>query len=217
MTDPEARTEKWRRHWDKQAPSYDRVMGVFDRVLFGDSREWVCSRASGDVLEVAVGTGLNLPLYSRDVTLSGVEWSPGMLARAQRRVQELDRHVSLLEGDARSLPFSESSFDAVVCTFSLCAIPEEPRAIAEMARVLRPGGRLLLADHVTSTSRPVRVVQGLAERITVPTGGEHFVHRPLDEMRSAGLDVEASQRFKLGVVERLVARKPSTSPADFRE
>lgn len=209
MAGQEARAEKWRRHWDKQAPSYDRVMGFMDRVLFGDSREWVCSRASGDVLEVAVGTGLNLPLYSPDVALSGIEWSPGMLARAQRRVQELGRDVSLLEGDARWLPFADSSFDSVVCTFSLCAIPDEPRAVGEMVRVLRPGGRLLLADHVTSTSRPVRALQGLVERITVPTGGEHFVHRPLDEVRSAGLDVEAAERFKLGIVERLAARKPA--------
>lgn len=207
----EDRAAKWRRYWDRHAPSYDRAMGFFERVLFGDSRDWVCARATGDVLDVAIGTGLNLPIYPADVTLTGIEWSPGMLNLARRRAEEIGREVTLLEGDARSLPFPEASFDTVVCTYSLCAIPDEPRAIAEMTRVLRPGGRLLLADHVTSTAWVVRTGQGLMERITIPLGGEHFVHRPLEEVRTAGLDIEDSQRFKLGVVERLVARKPDPS------
>ncbi len=76
-----------------------------------------------------------------------------------------------------------------------------------MARVLRPGGRLIIVDHVASTSRIARGVQRVLEVFTVPLGGEHFLRRPVNEVPSAGFEVGQAQRFKLGLVERLVARK----------
>ena len=105
--------------------------------------------------------------------------------------------------------FDDAGFDTVVCTFSLCAIPDHHRAVAEMARVLRPGGLLLLADHVRSTHRIVRGGQRLAELISVPLGGEHFRRRPFDLVTAAGLRVEHHDRFALGIVERLAARRTS--------
>src|ERR1017187_3008963 len=73
------RQERLRRYWDKHAGSYDRQMAFFDRHLFAGSRDWVCSRAEGQVLEVAIGTGLNLACYPDGVRLTGMEWSPAML------------------------------------------------------------------------------------------------------------------------------------------
>ena len=66
-------TERLKRHWEREAPTYDRRMGFFERVLIGDGRQWVCSRASGDVLEVAVGTGRNFTFYPLGVRLSGID------------------------------------------------------------------------------------------------------------------------------------------------
>jgi ubiquinone/menaquinone biosynthesis C-methylase UbiE len=177
---PSKRDERLRRYWDKHAGSYDKEMGFFDRHLFGDTRDWVCSQASGEVLEVAIGTGLNLPHYPDGVRLTGVEWSPAMLDLARRRARELGREVDLRLGDAQALEFPDASFDTVVCTFSLCGIPDDRQAVREMDRVLRPGGLLLLADHVEAS----RWVQAL------------------------GYTSERHQRFKLGIVERLAARKP---------
>jgi hypothetical protein len=82
-------TDRWRRYWDKQANGYDRSMGFLDRVLFADSRSWVCRQAVGEVLEVAIGTGLNLSHYPSELTLTGVEFSPGMLAIARRELSGL--------------------------------------------------------------------------------------------------------------------------------
>jgi ubiquinone/menaquinone biosynthesis C-methylase UbiE len=102
-----------------------------------------------------------------------------------------------------------------VCTFSLCAIPEDRQALREMDRVLRPGGLLLLADHVEAARWDARAVQRLIELVTVPLGGEHFRRRPLTHVQAMGFTVEAHQRFKLGIVERLAARKPAhTSGVD---
>ncbi len=140
--------------------------------------------------------------------MTGIEYSPAMLAIARQRAAALGRDIDLRDGDAHHLDFPDASFDTVVCTYSLCAIPDEQRAVAEMIRVLRPGGTLLLADHVASTARPVRAAQRLLELVTVPHGGEHYLRRPLHTLQAAGLAIDAHDRFKLGIVERLAARKP---------
>jgi ubiquinone/menaquinone biosynthesis C-methylase UbiE len=199
--------DRWRRYWDKHSASYDREMRFFDRVLFKDSRAWVCSQAVGETLEVGVGTGLNLPFYPGTVQLTGVDLSPAMLAIARQQAGQGDHPVELREADAHALPFPDASFDTVVCTFSLCCIPDDRRAVAEMNRVLRPGGPLLLADHVAGSLWLVRAVQRLLEVVTVPQGGEHFLRRPYELVIAEGFEIEQHQRFKLGIVERLAARK----------
>jgi len=191
------------------APRYDRDIRFFEKVQFGGGREWVCSRATGEVLEVAVGTGRNLPFYPAEVTVTGVELSPAMLDIARTRAAELGREVELREADAEELPFADGSFDTVVCTLSLCTIPDHARAIAEMARVLRPGGRLLLLDHIGSRWWPVWAVQRLIDVLTVRTAGEYQTRRPAPMLAAAGLQIVESQQLKLGTVERLHARKLS--------
>src|SRR5215470_6788308 len=198
--------------WDKHAGRYDRQMTFWDRHMFGDSRPWACGRAAGEVLEVAVGTGRNLPFYPEDVRLTGIDWSPAMLGIARERAAALGRKADLRQGDAQALDFPDSSFDTVLCALGLCAVPDDRRAITEMARVLRPGGRLLLVDHVAASASALRGVQWLYERITIPLAGEHFRRRPLLHVRELGFVVEESERFTLGVVERVCARKPVTGP-----
>jgi ubiquinone/menaquinone biosynthesis C-methylase UbiE len=201
--------ERLRRYWDKHSGSYDKQMAFMERRLFGDTRQWVCRQAVGDVLEVGVGTGLNLDSYPEDVSITGVDLSPEMLEHARRRAATSGRTVTLQVGDAHRLEFPDASFDTVVCTFSLCAIPDERRAVAEMWRVLKPGAQLRLADHVVSTSAPVRLFQRLLELVTIPMAGENFRRRPVLHLLDQGFAIEQQERFKLGIVERVVARRPA--------
>ena len=207
-----ARTPGRVRYWDKHASRYDRDMDRWDRRLFGASRPWACGRAVGDVLEVAIGTGRNLPYYPDGIRLTGIDVSAQMLSIARDRAARLGREADLRPGDAQALEFRDSSFDTVLCTLGLCAIPDERRAIAEMARVLRPGGRLVLVDHVVAGPRVLRAIQWLYERISVPLAGEHFRRRPLTCVRDLGFGIEQSDRFRFGIVERLAARKPAEYP-----
>ena len=85
MPAQQANRDRWRRYWDRHSASYDKQMRFFDRTLFGDSRAWICSQATGDTLEVAIGTGLNLPLYPPGVRLTGIDLSPAMLDIAKQR------------------------------------------------------------------------------------------------------------------------------------
>ena len=202
-------TERVRRHYDRNAGSYDQLIDPFERVLFGGGREWVCSRAQGEVLEIAAGTGRNLPFYPEGVRLTAVELSPGMLEIARRRAQELGVQAELRVGDAHNLPFPDASFDTVVATLALCTIPDDRRAVAEAARVLRPGGLLLLLEHVRSPILPVRILQRAFNPLTVLIENDHLIREPLRHIQDAGLVVEHLERSKWGVVERLAARKPS--------
>ena len=206
MAGKQQNRDRWERYWNKTSASYDKQMRFYDRLL-ADSRPWVCGQATGDTLEVAIGTGLNLPFYPAEVELTGTDLSPGMLGIAQTRARQLGRVVDLREADAQALPFPEACFDTVVCTFSLCAIPDHRRAIADMRRVLRPGGLLLLADHVAGSARATRAVQRLLDVVTVPLQGEHFLRGPLEVVKDLGFAVERRERFTLGLVERIAARK----------
>ena len=208
MSEPETPAGRQRRVWDRAAPSYDRQIAFLERVLFGGGREWLGARAHGRTLDVAVGTGRNLEHYRAEVTISGVDVSPAMLAIARRRADDLGRRVDLREGDAENLPFPDASFDTVVCALALCTIPRPVAAVGEMRRVLAPGGRLLLLDHVGSTWPPIRAAQWLAERVSIRTAGEHFTRRQLPIVEAAGFRLVEVERGKAGTVERVHAVKP---------
>jgi ubiquinone/menaquinone biosynthesis C-methylase UbiE len=198
-----------KRVWDKSAPSYDKQIALFERIWFGGGREWLGERARGRVLEVAIGTGRSLAHYPADAPVTGVELSPAMLAIARQRAADLGREVDIQEGDAEHLPFGDGSFDTVVCALALCTIPDPATAIGEMNRVLVPGGRLLLLDHIGSTWPPIRAAQWLLERLTIRAAGEHFTRRQLPLVTAAGFDIVETERLKAGTVERILARKPA--------
>jgi ubiquinone/menaquinone biosynthesis C-methylase UbiE len=184
-------------------------MGFWEKVLFAGGREWACSQAEGDVLEIAVGSGRNFPYYPRGTRLTAIELSPAMVDLARARAAELGLEVDLTLGDAQALEFPDDSFDTVVCTFSLCSIPDDGKAVAEARRVLRPGGKLILLEHVRSPSLPVRAVQRVLDPLTVRFEGDHLLREPLEHVRATGLQVDHLERSKWGIVERLAAHKPA--------
>jgi ubiquinone/menaquinone biosynthesis C-methylase UbiE len=202
-------SERVRRIWDRLAPGYDRGIRFWERLLFAGGREWVCSRARGDVLEVSIGTGRNLPQYASDTRLMGVDISPGMLDIARSRAAGLRRHVDLRLGDAQMLDLPDASFDTVVCTLALCSIPDPRSAVAEMRRVLRPDGRVLLLEHARSPRLVVRAIQRALEPLTIWLGDDHLVREPLELLAAEGFEIEEIERSKLGIVERVAARKPA--------
>jgi len=210
MTTTSDETAKVLRAWEKSAPGYDKQIAFLEKIWFGGGRQWLGARAQGRVLEIAIGTGLNLAHYPRDVTITGIELSPAMLAIAKRRAADLGRDVDLHTGDAQALPFPDGSFNTVVCALSLCTIPDPATAIGQMKRVLVPGGRLLLLDHIASTWPPVRAAQWLLERLTIRAAGEHFTRRQLPLVEATGFELVEVERLKAGSIERIFARKPAT-------
>jgi ubiquinone/menaquinone biosynthesis C-methylase UbiE len=202
-------TQRVRRIQDKTAPRYDRQIGFFERILFRGGREWVCSQAAGDTLEIAYGTARNLPYYPPEVRLTGIELSPEMAAIGRERQAHTGREADLRVGDAQALEFEDASFDTVVSTLTMCTIPDPRQAAREAFRVLRPGGRFLLLEHVRSPVTPVRAVQRLLEPLASRLEADHLLREPVVYLREAGFEIERVERSKWGIVERIAARTPA--------
>ena len=209
MNGDDETVERVRAVYDRVAGRYDPMMAIVDRLLFAGGRDWVASHAVGDVLEVAVGTGRNLPLYRRARTVVGVELSEPMLARARKRARAAGIDVDLRVGDAHRLEVPDTSVDAVVFCLALCSIPDPRTAVHEAWRVLRPGGRLVALEHVRSPLVPVRAAQRALQPLFLRSMCDHLLREPLEEVSAAGFDVEHLERRRLGIVERLIATKPS--------
>ena len=159
------------------------------RKAFLRLREHLVAAARGQVLEIGVGSGLNLPCYHRDLEgLCGIDPSPELLAMARRQAAWVHFPVSLAEGRAEKLPLDDHSVDSVVMTWTLCSVAEPEQALAEIRRVLRPGGSLLFIEHGRA---PEAGVQRWQDRLTPfwrkLAGGCHL-NRPVDRLiEAAGL------------------------------
>jgi ubiquinone/menaquinone biosynthesis C-methylase UbiE len=194
--------------YDRWAASYDRWLSHYDRWMgLTEGRRRLLSRASGRTLEVGVGTGLNFQFYPAEVRLTAIDLSPAMLEIAHRRADALGLAVDLQVGDAQALDLPKESFDTVVATLMLSAVPDDKQAAAELWRVLRPGGALLVLDHVRSTVAPVALLQRLLEPIIRGLTGWHFARDVLEDLRSFGFTIEQAHPRRLGMVLELVGRK----------
>lgn len=197
-----------RGYYDASASVYDRWMQSYDRVMLGDARRRLCQLATGRTLELAVGTGLNLPHYGPDVDLIAVDYSPKMLDVARQRADAIGRTVEFRLEDARQLQSADCAFDTVVTTLFLSSVPEPAKVAAEVFRVLRHGGRLLSIDHVRSTIGPVRWVERVTEHAVASRTGVHLSRDPLDYLPAIGFRIDREQRAKVGVLQALIATKP---------
>ena len=200
-----------RRYFDKLAPKYDRSMQRCERFFLGHGREWATARASGDVLELAVGTGLSLPLYPASARVVGVDLSEEMLAIARTRIAEcsIGDRVRVEPGDVQALGYPAESFDGVVSTYTFCTIPDPAAAAREAFRVLRPGGRFLLVEHGPSTSRVAYAAQRALDPLFVRFQADHITRDPVPYVAGAGFEVGEVHRSQAGIVFRVAATKPS--------
>ncbi len=201
--------DRIRHTYGRLSVTYDRSASRWDRLLGLDAgRRWVCERARGDVLEVGVGTGLSLPHYGSGIRLTAIDLTPEMLDRARGRAEELGLDAQFQLGDAQALEVDSASVDTVIFTLSLCTIPTPRRAIAEAWRVLRPGGELLLIEHVRSPNPVLRVGQRVLDPLFRRLEADNLIREPLEHVRRQGFQVEELERSALGIVERLRATKP---------
>jgi ubiquinone/menaquinone biosynthesis C-methylase UbiE len=203
-----AEAQRIRKLYARMAGGYDRGIRFSERMFFPDGRAWVAARVHGRILEIGIGTGLNLPFYPPGVEIAGVDISPAMLEQARRRAADLGLRTDLREGDAEALPFEDASFDTVVSTLSLCTVPDERKAIAEVKRVLRPGGRFVLLEHVRSPNLVICGIEKALDPIAVRLSCDHLTREPLDALREHGFAIEELVRSRAGIIERAVAVKP---------
>lgn len=173
------------------AAMYDRMLARTEAAGLSAHREALMSTATGDVLEIGGGTGANLPFYNGGVrTLTITEPEKPMAKRLQRRILERTPDATFLRAPAEDLPFNDDSFDVAVSTLVLCTVDDQPRALRELRRVLRPGGRLLFIEHVRSDDARLARWQDRMMPLNIRIAHGCHCNRPtLDGIRAAGFEV----------------------------
>jgi ubiquinone/menaquinone biosynthesis C-methylase UbiE len=156
------------------------------------SRERVAKAASGKVLEVGIGSGLNLPFYGVQTDeLYGLDPSRELLGFAEKRASKVSLPIKLLGGSSEALPLDDRSIDTVAMTFTLCSMDDTGKALAEIRRVLKPGGRFLFAEHGRAPETGVaRWQDRLTPLWTRLAGGCHLNRKPDDLIQSAGFRID---------------------------
>jgi ubiquinone/menaquinone biosynthesis C-methylase UbiE len=188
------------------AAGYDHVMAGTEKATLRPHREALISQASGHVLEIGGGTGANLPFYGGGVeTLMLTEPDPPMVRRLQRRVRESSPTTQLLRAPAEDLPFADQSFDVAVSTLVLCTVDDLPRALRELRRVLKPGGRLLFIEHVRSDEPRLARWQDRLNGVQLRLGHGCNCNRPtVESIRNAGFDITELKQDVLRKVPPIV-------------
>jgi ubiquinone/menaquinone biosynthesis C-methylase UbiE len=181
------------------AAGYDRTMASTEEAGMREVRRDLVAEASGRTLEIGAGTGLNFGHYGDAVTEIVLTEPFGPMARRLReRVAESGRRAEVVEAPAERLPFPDDDFDTVVCTLVLCTVDDVPATLAEIARVLRPGGRLLFVEHVRSTDPGLARWQDRLERPWMFVG--HGCHPNRDTValiEASPLTLERADRDRL--------------------
>jgi ubiquinone/menaquinone biosynthesis C-methylase UbiE len=189
-----------RQRYNNFAPRYYREQAI-SNFLFGVKRmrRRLLPKRSGNILDVACGTGENFPFYRPDEDITAIDYSPGMLALAHEQATKFKLNIHFHEMDAEHLQFPDASFDTVISALSTCTFPDPIQALQEMARVCHPGGRILLLEHGRSS-------WGIAARYQDRNAHTHFQdvgcrwnQEPHDLVKGAGLKVLSHRRHVFGI------------------
>ena len=189
------------------AALYDRSFASAERGWLGERRSTLLSTAAGSVLEIGGGTGANLPHYRDAGNVVLTEPDPHMRRRLRRKLEESRVPVEVSAAGAEDLPFADGSFDVVVSTLVLCTVPDQGPALAEVRRVLRPGGRLLFIEHVRGDGGVARVQDGILPLWRRLCAGCHPNRDTLRSIQDAG--------FEVGRLDRFTAPGPFTGLVPF--
>ncbi len=197
---------------------YDRQAGRYNfceapaELLFRRWRPRLWGRIPPDsrVLEVGVGTGKNIRWHPPEVSVTAVDFSPKMLARAVPRSRQQDPSPELALMDAQALGFADGSFDVAVATCVFCSVPDPIRGLQEARRVLRPDGQLLLLEHVRSSLPVVGRLMDLCNGVTVGLQGVNINRDTVENVKRAGFHILEVENLFLDIVKLIVA-EPATS------
>lgn len=198
--------EKIKTRYNRISPYYDFMELILEKLAFARWRRKVFASLHGKIiLEVGVGTGKNLDFYPVGKRITAIDFSPGMLQRAQKKVKRKGLKVDLVEMDVQDLRCDDQSFDTIIATFVFCSVPDPIRGLQEIKRVSKKDGKIILLEHV----RPVRALRGkmfdFLNPITVKLMGVNINRNTVDNVKKAGLKIVEEKNLFLDIVKLIVA------------
>jgi ubiquinone/menaquinone biosynthesis C-methylase UbiE len=200
-------TKDAKRLWNRNSSFYDFVTFMDNMGKNARVKREMFSRAKGKVLEVGIGTGHNLRYYPREGDFTGIDISEKMLEKAEKRVQKYPKPVKLEVMDAQNMMFPDETFDTVVTTCVFCSIPDPVKGLSEIKRVLKPGGRLFMYEHVLSRNRLLAFLVNMMNPIVSWVLGPNINRDTVANVKKAGLSVVMEENIQYDVFKRIDAVK----------
>jgi len=159
------------------------------------------------VLEVGVGTGKNMPYWPKDAQMTGIDLTPGMLEIARRRANQLGLTANLRLGDAQALDFPNATFDTAVATFVFCSVPDPVLGLRELGRVVKPGGQVLLLEHMRSANPILGALMDAVNPLVVRMMGANINRRTVENVRASGLQIGSVEDLGMGGIFKLIVAR----------
>jgi ubiquinone/menaquinone biosynthesis C-methylase UbiE len=201
-------TRAARNTYNRISPIYDLMEGLVERSRYGIWREILWSKVEGiKILEVGVGTGKNFPYYPADKEIIAIDFSDKMLSRARKKARNFGTRVQLRQMDVQDLEFEDNTFDTVVGSFIFCSVPDPVKSLKEVRRVCKPGGKIVLLEHVLSANRVIAWLMNLVNPVIVRLMGPNINRKTIENVANIGLKVEKVTDLAAGIFMLIEARK----------
>ena len=194
-------TDSIRRRYNRTALFYDWM----DKMIPVKLRRKAVELAKGKVLEVGVGTGTNLEFYLPGCEVIGIDFSPGMLAKAKAKLKKAIVPVKLLEMDAQHMTFSDNSFDTVIATCVFCSVPDPVQGLKEVKRVCKPGGSIILLEHVRSENPLWGWLMDVLNPVALRMIGSNINRQTVKNINTAGIKPLIIEEHSGKIIKLIVA------------
>ena len=202
-------TQNLSQKWDRASRTYDWVTWADER-RFGPAKARLFARMKGVCLMVAAGTGRDFRFLAPGLNVTAIDISPQMIARAQKRVELYAGILKLQVMDVQALKFPDAYFDTVVTSCTFCSVPDPLRGLREIYRCLKPGGGLLMFEHVRSRLGPIAILQDLMTPLTRRFGPD-MNRDTLRNVLTAGFELWREDNVYLDIIKAIEARRPGHS------
>lgn len=197
-----------KKRYDRIAPYFEGLEAVMEGLFFKNRRRRLWAKVDGyHILEVGVGTGKNFDYYPAEARITAIDFSQGMLKQAADKKARKNITVDLNLMDTQSLSFADNSFDTIICSFVFCSVPLPRKGLKELYRVCKPGGQVLLLEHVLSSNRVIAKVMNLINPIVVKLFGANINRNTVKNVKACGFASVRVDERSSDIIKLIEARK----------
>ena len=197
-----------KKRYDRIAPYFEGMEAIMEGLFFRNWRKRLWAKVEGHhILEVGVGTGKNFDYYPKDARITAIDFSEQMLKQAARKRDRKNTPVELELMDVQSLCFADNSFDTVICSFVFCSVPSAVKGLKELYRVCKPGGQVLLLEHVLSSNPVIAAVMNLLNPVVVALVGANINRNTVKNVKACAFTSVHVDDRSSDIIKLIEARK----------